>query len=76
MGQGMDRTGSQSPGAGKRHAPPGGYSKSAGITEKLTADRPATLRGDITRTETIMMKNETLNTLILRHGDRMLRQAG
>ncbi|EPL6105807.1 hypothetical protein WJB02_005581, partial [Klebsiella pneumoniae] len=23
-----------------------------------------------------MMKNETLNTLILRHGDRMLRQAG
>ncbi|PLH18148.1 hypothetical protein B6J23_07780 [Klebsiella pneumoniae] len=22
------------------------------------------------------MKNETLNTLILRHGDRMLRQAG
>ncbi|HID7437193.1 TPA: hypothetical protein ACXHUZ_005712, partial [Klebsiella pneumoniae] len=22
-----------------------------------------------------MMKNETLNTLILRHGDRMLRQA-
>ncbi|MGF0999603.1 hypothetical protein ACQSFN_26710, partial [Klebsiella pneumoniae] len=23
-----------------------------------------------------MMKKETLNTLILRHGDRMLRQAG
>ncbi|MCM6296263.1 hypothetical protein M4C23_26535, partial [Klebsiella pneumoniae] len=23
-----------------------------------------------------MMKNETLNALILRHGDRMLRQAG
>ena len=23
-----------------------------------------------------MLKNETLNTLILRHGDRMLRQAG
>lgn len=60
----MDRTGSQSPGAGKRNAPPGGYSKSAGITEKLTADRPATRRGDITRTETIMMKKETLNTLI------------
>lgn len=52
----------------------GGYSKSAGITEKLTADRPATRRGDITRTETIMMKKETLNTLILRHGDRMLRR--
>ncbi|MCD5686304.1 hypothetical protein LB399_28375, partial [Klebsiella pneumoniae] len=30
----------------------------------------------MTRTETIMMKKETLNTLILRHGDRMLRQAG
>ncbi|STU34775.1 Protein of uncharacterised function (DUF1380) [Klebsiella pneumoniae] len=59
VGQGMDRTGSQSPGAGKRNAPPGGYSKSAGITEKLTADRPATRRGDITRTETIMMKKET-----------------
>ena len=40
----------------------------------LKADQIATRRGDITRTETIMMKKETLNTLILRHGDRMLRQ--
>lgn len=50
-------------GAGKRNAPPGGYSKSAGITEKLTADRPATRRGDITRTETIMMKKKPLTRL-------------